>query len=170
MYECKVSKFQFLLGIKLGDFGASLLVDNSLYKQLVGSLLYLTESWSVLEYGVGIFIDINYPHDIHCKDKKRILHYVQGTKHFGVHYVVGSPLELVGFIDSDWTGDPIDKKYTSRYVLILTNGPIFCSSKKKHTISLSSAKSIIEEQQTQLHNVCGCKVFLENLVLYLIYP
>ena len=29
-----------------------------------------------------------------------------------VHYVVGSPLELVGFIDSDWDGDPIDRKST----------------------------------------------------------
>ena len=42
--ECKAVNFPFLSGIKLGDFGASLLVDNSLYKQLVGSLLYLTES------------------------------------------------------------------------------------------------------------------------------
>ena len=29
MVECKASKFTFLSGIKLGDFGASPLVDNS---------------------------------------------------------------------------------------------------------------------------------------------
>ena len=44
MAECKASKCPFLSGIKLGEFGASPLVDNSLYKQLVGRLLYLTHS------------------------------------------------------------------------------------------------------------------------------
>ena len=42
MAECKATKCPFLSRIKLGEFGASPLVDNSLYKQLVGSLLYLT--------------------------------------------------------------------------------------------------------------------------------
>ena len=54
MAECKASKFPFLPGIKIGEFGASPLVDNSLYKQLVGSLLYLTHSRPDLEYGVGV--------------------------------------------------------------------------------------------------------------------
>ena len=44
MVECKESKFPFLSGVKLGEFGSSPLVDNSLYRQLVGSLLYLTHS------------------------------------------------------------------------------------------------------------------------------
>ena len=42
MDECKASNFPFLSGIKLGDVGDSPLVDNSLYRQLVESLLYLT--------------------------------------------------------------------------------------------------------------------------------
>ena len=46
--------------------------------------------------------------EIHWKDANSILHYVKGAKHFEVHYVVGSPLELVRFTDSDWAGDPID--------------------------------------------------------------
>ena len=44
MDECKAAKFPFLSRIKLGDFGASPLVDNSLYIQVVGSLLYLIHS------------------------------------------------------------------------------------------------------------------------------
>ena len=54
MVECKESKCPFLLGIKLGDFGASTLVDNSLYEQLVGILLYLTHSRPDLDYVVGV--------------------------------------------------------------------------------------------------------------------
>ena len=40
--EFKAAKCPLLSGIKLGEVGESPLVDNSLYKQLVGSLLYLT--------------------------------------------------------------------------------------------------------------------------------
>ena len=54
MAECKETKCPFLSGIKLGEFGESPLVDNSLYRQLVGSLLYLTKSQPDLEYVVGV--------------------------------------------------------------------------------------------------------------------
>ena len=56
MAECKESKCPFLSGIKLGDFGASPLVDSSLYIQLVGRLLYLTQSRPDLEYAVGVVV------------------------------------------------------------------------------------------------------------------
>ena len=66
---------------------------------------------------------------------------MQGTKHVGVHYVVGSSLELVGFTNSDWARDSIDRKSTSGYVFMLSHGPICWSSKKQHTLSLSSAEA-----------------------------
>ena len=66
------------------------------------------------------------PHEINWKDSKRILHYVQGTKHFGIHYVVSSPLELVGFIDFDWVGHSINKNFTLGYVFMLAHSPICC--------------------------------------------
>ena len=79
-----------------------------------------------LDYEVGVVARyIQEPHEIHWKDAKRILHYVQGTKHFGIHYVASSPIELVGFIDSDSAGDSIDRKTTSGYVFMLSHGPIF---------------------------------------------
>ena len=88
--------------------------------------MYLTHSRPDLEYVVGVVaIYMHQNHEIHWKETKRILHYVKGTRHFGVHYAIGSPLELVGFTDSIWAGDSIEKKYTSGYVLILSHGPIF---------------------------------------------
>ena len=47
------------------------------------------------------------PHDIHWI-AKRILHFVQGTKTHGIHYVAKYDLELVGFTDSNWEGDNSD--------------------------------------------------------------
>ena len=78
-------------------------MDNLLYIQLVGSLLYITHSRTDLEYSIGfIAIYMQKNHDIHWNSSKRIMHYLQGTRHFRVHYVAGSPLELVVFTDSDW--------------------------------------------------------------------
>ena len=72
-----VSKIPFLYGIKLGEVGDSPLVDWSLYRQLVESLLYLAHSRPDLAYVVG-FVDkyVHNPHDIHWKASKRILQYV----------------------------------------------------------------------------------------------
>ena len=53
MAECKEPKCPFLPGLKLVDFGSPLLVDNSLYRQLVESLLYLTHYRPNLDYVVG---------------------------------------------------------------------------------------------------------------------
>ena len=77
------------------------------------------------------------PHDIHWNASKRIVHYVHGTKHFRIHYITSSPLELVGFTDSDWDWDLTYRKSTSGYTFMISHGPIFWSSNKQHIISIS---------------------------------
>ena len=64
------------------------------------------------------------PHEIHWREAKRILNFVQGTRTHGIFYKAKSDLDLIGFIDNDWVGDNTDRKYTSRYVFMLVEGPI----------------------------------------------
>ena len=122
MDECKDNKCPFLLGVKLGDFGSFPLVDSLLYRKLVGSLLYITHSRPDLDYAM-FFVSryMQEPHEIHWKAAKRILHCVQGTKHFGIHYATRSLRELVGLPYSDWDGDSIDKKFMLALHLKLSN-------------------------------------------------
>ena len=56
MYYFKASKFPFLSSIKLGEFGDSPLVDCTLYRKLVGSLLYLTHTRPDLYYAVSAVV------------------------------------------------------------------------------------------------------------------
>jgi hypothetical protein len=60
---------------------------------------------------------------------------------YGIHYVAGCALYLIGFIDSDWGGDSTDHRSKFGYTLSLGSGPIFWSSKKQSTISLSSVEA-----------------------------
>ena len=107
MAECKAAKSPFLSGIKMHEFGNSPLVDITLYRQLVGNLLYLTHTRPDLYYAVSaIERHMNQPHDLRWRAEKIILQYVQGTNNFGVHYTASSSIQLDGFSDSDWDGDP----------------------------------------------------------------
>jgi hypothetical protein len=142
MTDCKSTPTPFLLGVKLEDGGENPLVDSTLYRQLVGSLLYLTHSRPNLSYAVGtVSMFMKEQHELHCKDAKRILRCVQGTITFGIHYATNSTLDLIGFTDFDWAGDNIDRKSTSGYSLSLGSGPIFWSIKKQATIDIYSIKA-----------------------------
>jgi hypothetical protein len=101
MTDCKSSLTPFLSGVKLEDGEETPLVDSTLYKQLVGTLLYLTHSIPDLSYVVGtVSRFMQEPHELHWKVAKRILRYIQGTITFGIHYAADSTLDLIGFTDS----------------------------------------------------------------------
>jgi hypothetical protein len=73
MTDCKCAPTPFLSGFILEDGGDTPLVDNRLYKKLVGSLLYLTHSRPDLSYAVGaVSRFMQEPHELHWKDEKCI--------------------------------------------------------------------------------------------------
>eukprot|EP00253_Pinus_taeda_P006051 PITA_06051 len=124
------------------DGGDTPLVDSALYRQLVGSLLYLTHSKPDLSYAVGaVSRYMQELHELHWNAAKHILRYVQGTITFGIHYVAGTTLNLLGFTDSDWASDIIDHKSTSVFSLSLGSIPLCWSSKKQADIALSSVEA-----------------------------
>lgn len=47
-------------------------------------------------------------------------------------------VELTGFSDSDWVGNPDDRRSTSRYAFHIGSRVVSWSSKKQPTVSLSS--------------------------------
>ena len=101
------------------------MVNNTLYRKLIGCLLYLTHTRSDISYAVSVASRyMDHPHEIHWKEAKRILNFVQGTRTHGILYKAKYDLDLIGFTDNDWAGDSTNRKSTSRYVFMLAEGPI----------------------------------------------
>jgi hypothetical protein len=66
MIDYKFAPTPFLSGIRLEDGGDTPLVDNALYRKLVGILLYLTHTRSDISYVVGaVSRYMQEPHDLH---------------------------------------------------------------------------------------------------------
>ena len=131
MEDCKEAPCPFLSGIRLEEGGSTPLVDSTLYRQLIGILLYLTHSRPDISYVVSVVARyMQEPHELQWKATKRILHYVQGTIDYGIHYAAGAQLDITGFIDSCWAGDGNDRKSTSGFVFMIGSGPICWSNKK----------------------------------------
>eukprot|EP00253_Pinus_taeda_P031088 PITA_31088 len=114
MEDCKPAPSPFQSGVKLSVSCTSPEVDATLYRQLVGKLLYLTHTRPDLSFAVGLVARfMENPRESHWKAAKRILRYVRGTIQFGIHYSAKATPLLVGFTDSDWAGDPDDRKSTA---------------------------------------------------------
>ncbi|XP_019427108.1 PREDICTED: uncharacterized protein LOC109335430 [Lupinus angustifolius] len=122
-------------------------VDETLFKQIVGSLRYLCNNRPYLSYGVGLVSRFMCrPRKSHIVAAKRIMRYVKGTLDQGILFPVGTQtlkpeLERPGFKDSDYGGDLVERKSTSGYLFLLNNVPISWCSKKQTKIALSSCEA-----------------------------
>ena len=68
MEYCKPTPYPFQSGVKLSSTSTSTEVDANLYRDLVGSLLYLTHSCPDLSFAVGrVACYIQIPHESHWK-------------------------------------------------------------------------------------------------------
>jgi hypothetical protein len=78
-------------------------VNGTLYRQLVGSLNYLTTTRPDIAYSVSILSQfMAKPHESHWLATKRVLRYLKGTANFGIKYTNEFDVKLTGYSDSDW--------------------------------------------------------------------
>uniref|UniRef100_A0A2N9HIU0 GAG-pre-integrase domain-containing protein n=1 Tax=Fagus sylvatica TaxID=28930 RepID=A0A2N9HIU0_FAGSY len=91
------------------------LPDATLYRQLVGSLIYLTVTRPDISYAVHIVSQfMAAPRSLHYAVVLRILRYLKGTLFHGLHFSSQSSLTLQAYSDADWAGDPTDRRSTTR--------------------------------------------------------
>jgi len=135
--SCEVNS-PIVQGSKLSKDAGGVAVDESFYKQIVGSLMYLTSTRPDLVYSVSLISRyMARPTELHLQAAKRILRYLKGTFDYGIMYKKRSSNDLIAYTDSDYAGDLNDRKSTSGYVFLLSSGAVSWLSKKQPIVTLS---------------------------------
>ena len=89
-------------------------VDSSLYRSMIGSLLYLTASRPDISYSMGVCARYQAnPKESHMIASKRIIKYVKTTADFGVWHSKDTNDVLARYSDVDWARNANDRKSTS---------------------------------------------------------
>ncbi|CAM8954522.1 unnamed protein product [Rhodiola kirilowii] len=121
---------------------SSLQVDPTLYRGMIGSLLYLTASRPDILFSVCLCARFQVdPRETHVKAVKRILRYLKGTDDLCLFYPTGGDLRLTAYTDADYAGCRTDKKSTSGMAQFLGPCLISWGSKKQSSIALSTAEA-----------------------------
>ena len=142
MDQCNSVHNPVVPGFKLTKDEGGVEVDSTVYKQMVGSLMYLTATRPDLMFIVSLISRyMERPTESHLLAAKRALRYIKGTVSLGMFYKKGVSEELVGYTDSDYAGDQDDKKSTSGYVFLMSSGAISWSSKKQPVVTLSTTEA-----------------------------
>ena len=77
---------------------------------------------------------------------------MKGTVDYGVFYRKGGVSDLIGFTDSDYTGDMEGSKSTSSYVFIMSGGAIAWFSRTQPIVTLSTT-----EAEFVAASACACQ-------------
>ncbi|XP_057490936.1 uncharacterized mitochondrial protein AtMg00810-like [Actinidia eriantha] len=101
------------------------LSDPTLYRQLVGSLIYLTVTRPDIFHAVYIVSQfMSAPKSTHYAVTLQILRYIKDIIFHGIHFSSRSSLTLHAYSDADWAGDPTDRRSTTGYCCFLGNSLI----------------------------------------------
>ena len=114
------------------------LVDPTLYRQVIGSLMYLVNTRPDLSFVVNTINQFMVePMRVHWTVVKHILRCLAGTIDYGLDYRRSDGVGLVGFTDSDWAGSVSDRKSTSSCCFNLGSTIVSWFNKKQKFVALS---------------------------------
>ena len=126
---------------KLNVDSSGVEVSPTLYRSIIGSLLYLIASRLDITFSVGVCDRYQAaPNESHLTAVKWIIRYINGTPDYGLWYSKDSNAYLARYSDADWVGSVDDRESTSGGCLYLGKNLVSWMSKKQNSVSLSTAE------------------------------
>jgi hypothetical protein len=142
MLECKSMNTPMETKLKLLVDTSSELIDATLYRQIIGSLMYLTNTRPNICFVVNTLSQfLVEPRHVHLVVAKHVMRYLKGTLDCGLNYDGDHDFILSEHTDSDWAGSVSDRKSTSGCFFSLGSAMISWQSRKQSSIALSTAEA-----------------------------
>ncbi|XP_070019982.1 secreted RxLR effector protein 161-like [Nicotiana sylvestris] len=117
------------------------LVNQIMYRGIIGSFLYLTASRPDIVFSVALCERFqSNPKESHLKAVKRILRYLKGTQDLVLYYPSGDNFNLIRYVDADYAGYLVDRKSTSGMTHFLGSCLISWGTRKQNSVALSTTK------------------------------
>lgn len=126
--DCKSLSFLIDPHIKLHDSEESkkLLLVSTLYRTLIGKMLYLTSSRPDISFSVQHLSQfLHAPKSQHLEAVHKVLRFLHLTKDHSLYFPAHNPLLLQGYSDSDWGGCPLSRRSVGGYAFLLGSVVIF---------------------------------------------
>jgi hypothetical protein len=114
MLECKSSNTPMETKLKLMVDTSSKLVDATLYRQIIGSLIYLMNTKPDICFVVNTLSQyLVEPRHVHLVAAKHVMRYLKGALECGLYYNGDHDFRLICYTDSDWAGSVSYRKSNS---------------------------------------------------------
>ena len=134
------------------------------YAEAIGSILWpAVISRPDIAYSIGILAQfIQNPRIVHWEGVKRVIVYLNMTKHYWLTFGGKSKKLVEGFCDADWASQK-DWHLILGYMFYLGSGAITWSSKKQHIIALSSMESEYIAQTHAAKDALWIRSFIDEI-------
>jgi hypothetical protein len=139
MLECNTMNTPMETNLNLRVNNLSELVDATLYRHIIGSLMYLMNTKSDICFVVNTLSQyLVEPRRVHLVSAKHVMRYLKGTLDYG--YTGDHDFRLYGYTESEWVGSAFDRKITSGYCFSLGSAMTSWQSRKQSSIDLITKK------------------------------
>ncbi|XP_020681624.2 uncharacterized protein LOC110098981 [Dendrobium catenatum] len=144
--------------------------DPKLYRQLAGSLHYLTITRPDLSFAANVICQsMHNPTYTDFLKLKRLIRYIKGTQQLGLPITSG-PLELTTYCDADWAANTTDRKSISGFCTFLGSNLVSWSVKKQTTVAKSSTEAEYRALSSALSDVIWLRRLLSDFQISLTSP
>ena len=141
MMDCKAMATPMALNLNLLSDVSSESVDAWMYCQMIGLLMYLTNTRPDIFFVVNTLSQfLMDPRHVYLIAAKHILRYLKGIVDYGLKYEVNQNINLKGYVDLDWAGSAIDRKSTLGCCFSMRLGMISWFSRKESCMVLRIAE------------------------------
>ncbi|XP_022865931.1 uncharacterized protein LOC111385747 [Olea europaea var. sylvestris] len=147
--------------VNLGHDPTGKSVDKTLYRSMIGSLLYITSSRPDIAFRVGVCVRLQVdPKENHLSAMRHIIRYVDRTVDHGILYPRDSNHDLAIYSDVHWAENVNDRKSASGDCFYVGSNLVPWMNKKQNLDSLS----MIEAEYIVADSCCTQLLWIKQML------